>query len=145
MVEAVYSIKNVRKEMVAMKTKYNVVWGKIQSIITLILLFTSYFWKLSSECSNSVSTELSISQAYPLYTRHYSKNQSRGTEIQRALLSGSWHSREGDRQHMRWNLPRQVNDEQSSSMWLLEQLDLSSRIPWTKIVEILNFRKSWCV
>ena len=25
MVEAVYSIKNVRKEMVAMKTKYNVV------------------------------------------------------------------------------------------------------------------------
>ena len=54
MVEAVYSIKNVRKEIVAMKVKYNVVWGKIQNIITLILVFTSYFWKISSECSNSV-------------------------------------------------------------------------------------------
>lgn len=143
--EAVYSIKNVRKEMVAMKTKYNVVWGKIQSIITLTLVFTSYFWKLCSECSNSAGTELSMSQACLPCARHYSKNQSRGTEIQRALLSGSWHSREGDGQHMGRNLPRRVNDEQASSMWLLEQLDLSRRIPWTKIVEVLNFRKSWCV
>lgn len=44
MVEAVYSIKNVRKEIVAMKVKYNVVWGKIQNIITLTLVFTSYFY-----------------------------------------------------------------------------------------------------
>lgn len=74
MVEAVYSIKNVRKEILAMKIKYNVVWGKIQNIITLILVFISYFWKISSKCSNSVNTELSMSQAYPPYTRHSRKN-----------------------------------------------------------------------